>query len=427
MTSFSSIGLSDAVIHNLHKEGFEVPTPIQQQSIPIILKGSDILACAKTGTGKTAAFGLPILQLMLQENKHANQGIRCLILSPTRELAIQIHDSLVKFSKHLGIKTAVIFGGIPQQRQERELRNGCDILVSTPGRLLDLTGQGIIKLNQIKYLVLDEADRMLDMGFLRDIKKIIGLIPAKRQTLLFSATMPEAIRKFAETLQNNAIQVNADRTSSTVNEIDQRVCFVEKAQKRALLIKLVKLNGNNQCLVFTQTKHGANRLVKELLKDGITVDAIHGNKSQNARQKALANFKAGSINVLIATDIAARGIDIEELPLVINYDLPNVPETYVHRIGRTGRAGLNGNAVSFCDENEKPYLRAIEKLIQIKIPQSEYLLNNEPATNQKEVKTVSSPVGNNAEGSRNSGRRHGNRARIGQSTQYQNHRAVVNN
>jgi ATP-dependent RNA helicase RhlE len=368
MKTFSSLGLSNPILSNLQAEGYENPTPVQQQSIPIVLQGRDLLSCAQTGTGKTAAFGLPLLE-MLSKGIIKNKGsIQSLILCPTRELAIQIHESLTAYGRNLNIKTCVIFGGVPQQKQERELSRGCDVLIATPGRLLDLMQQKIVRIDKIGYLVLDEADRMLDMGFLRDIKRILQEIPAQRQTLFFSATMPDDIRKLADSMLKNPAQVNVSPTSSTAEKINQTVFHVAKDDKKALLVDILNKNKDNSCLIFTRTKHGANRLVKDLMKSEITSEAIHGNKSQSARQKALSNFKSGKISVLIATDIAARGIDIDQLSLVINYELPNVPETYVHRIGRTGRAGSSGLAVSFCDHDEKIFLRDIEKLIKISIP-----------------------------------------------------------
>jgi len=368
MITFSSLGLSNPILSNLQAEGYENPTPVQQQSIPIVLQGRDLLSCAQTGTGKTAAFGLPLLE-MLSKGIIKNKGsIQSLILCPTRELAIQIHESLTAYGRNLNIKTCVIFGGVPQQKQERELSRGCDVLIATPGRLLDLIQQKIVRIDKIGYLVLDEADRMLDMGFLRDIKRILQEIPAQRQTLFFSATMPDDIRKLADSMLKNPAQVNVSPTSSTAEKINQTVFHVAKDNKKALLVELLNKHKDNSCLIFTRTKHGANRLVKDLMKSEITSEAIHGNKSQSARQKALSNFKSGKISVLIATDIAARGIDIDQLSLVINYELPNVPETYVHRIGRTGRAGSSGLAVSFCDHDEKIFLRDIEKLIKISIP-----------------------------------------------------------
>eukprot|EP01136_Pigoraptor_vietnamica_P020259 Opistho-1_new@68896 len=336
----------------------------------MVLQGRDLLGCAQTGTGKTAAFAIPMLQI-LHERKLAgstNKGIKALILTPTRELAIQIDESFAAYGKNLNLKHLVIFGGVSQQPQTNALRNGVDILIATPGRLLDLVEQRFINLAQIELFVLDEADRMLDMGFIHDVKKIITKIPAKRQTLFFSATMPTEIAKLSSTILSNPAKVEVTPVSSTAETIQQSLYFVEKENKKHLLIHLLKDAGIKSALVFTRTKHGADKVVKELNRVGIGAEAIHGNKSQNARQRALGNFKSGETRVLVATDIAARGIDVDNLSHVINFELPNVPETYVHRIGRTGRAGASGIAYSFCDQEEKEFLRDIQKLITNTVP-----------------------------------------------------------
>jgi ATP-dependent RNA helicase RhlE len=367
---FQDLNLIEPILRALKTEGYTTPTPIQEQSIPIILQHRDLLGCAQTGTGKTAAFAIPILQLLYQDRlQHKEQKtIKALILTPTRELAIQIDESFAAYGKHTGLKHLVIFGGVSQNPQTESLRRGVDILVATPGRLLDLMNQRFVNLEHIKMLVLDEADRMLDMGFVHDVKKIIAKIPAKRQTLFFSATMPKEIQQLADTILTKPEKVEVTPVSSTADTIQQQLFYVEKNDKRALLAHILKDKNIKTALVFTRTKHGADKVVKDLVKIGITAEAIHGNKSQNARQRALANFKNRTTRVLIATDIAARGIDIDELTHVINYELPNIPETYVHRIGRTGRAGASGIALSFCDEEEIEFLKDIHKLIAKEIP-----------------------------------------------------------
>lgn len=364
---FKQLSLSSPILQAISEAGYETPTQIQQQAIPHILNGKDLIGCAQTGTGKTAAFSIPMLQ-RLEENPTNNKHIRALVLTPTRELAIQIEDNVKQYSKHIKIKQLSIFGGVSQNRQERALSHGVDVLIATPGRLLDLMQQKIVNLSNIEFLVLDEADRMLDMGFVNDVKKILAKVPKKRQTLFFSATMPTQTRAFAQTILNNPEEVSVTPVSSTAKTIEQSVYFVEKGDKTNLLIDLLNDRKDIRSLVFTRTKHGADKLVRQLGKTGIFAAAIHGNKSQNARQRALKDFKSNKINVLIATDIAARGIDIEELPQVINYELPNVPETYVHRIGRTGRAGVAGNAISFCGTDEKMDLKNIQKLIGFNMP-----------------------------------------------------------
>lgn len=363
--SFENLNLIEPILRALKTEGYTIPTPIQEQSIPIILERKDLLGCAQTGTGKTAAFAIPILQI-LEGGKIYDKGpraIKCLILTPTRELAIQIGESFAAYGRHTGMKHTVIFGGVSQGSQVSALKNGIDILIATPGRLLDLINQKFVHLHHLKIFVLDEADRMLDMGFINDVKKIITKIPQKRQTLFFSATMPPEIQKLANTILVDPEKVEVTPVSSTADTIDQSLFFVEKGDKKKLLIHLLNDKALKSALIFTRTKHGADKIVKDLVKAGIKTEAIHGNKSQNARQKALSSFKSGQLKALVATDIAARGIDIEELSHVINYELPNVPETYVHRIGRTGRAGSSGIALSFCDEEEMEYLKDIEKLI----------------------------------------------------------------
>jgi ATP-dependent RNA helicase RhlE len=369
--SFNNLQLIEPVLKALSLEGYTQPTPIQEKSIPAILQQRDLLGCAQTGTGKTAAFAIPILQLMHQQQQSSAQkqrNIKALILTPTRELAIQIEESFKSYGRFLNLKPLVIFGGVPQHSQVNTLRSGVDILVATPGRLLDLMQQRHISLSNIQYFVLDEADRMLDMGFVHDVKRIIAKLPAKRQTLFFSATMPAEIKQLSNVLLTNPVKVEVTPVSSTVDIIQQSVYFVEKQSKHSLLSHLLEDKNISTALVFTQTKHGADRVAKNLVRIGISAEAIHGNKSQNARQRALENFKNRRTRVLVATDIAARGIDIDELTHVINYDLPNISETYVHRIGRTGRAGASGTAISFCDMSERPYLKDIQKLIQKNIP-----------------------------------------------------------
>jgi len=367
---FEKLNLIDPILKALQVEGYVKPTPIQEQAIPVLLQRKDLLGCAQTGTGKTAAFSIPILQLLHQDElyKKEPEGIKALILTPTRELAIQIGESIQAYGKLLRIKHTVIFGGVSQKSQTDALRAGVDILVATPGRLLDLMDQRYVKLDRIKMFVLDEADRMLDMGFIHDVKKIIGRIPAIRQTIFFSATMPQEISALANTILTNPVRVEVTPVSSTANTVKQEIYFVDKANKRHLLLHLLKTKGINTALVFTRTKHGADRVAKDLNKAGVMTEAIHGNKSQNARQRALSNFKAQKTRVLVATDIAARGIDIDELSHVINFELPNIPETYVHRIGRTGRAGATGSSISFCDGEEKAYLKDIQKLIGKSVP-----------------------------------------------------------
>jgi ATP-dependent RNA helicase RhlE len=366
LRSFESLQLIPPILKALQAEGYTEPTPIQEQAIPIILQRKDLIGSAQTGTGKTAAFALPILQILTGEPK--SRSIKALILTPTRELAIQIGESFGAYGKYTGLRQTVIYGGVSQNLQTGALKTGVDILVATPGRLLDLMDQKLLSLHQIKLFVLDEADRMLDMGFIHDVKKIISRLPERRQTMLFSATMPPEIKQLADTILNNPVRVAVDPVSSTVDAIEQAVYFVDKQNKRSLLIHVLNDPSVVSALVFTRTKYGADKVARMLVKAGIRAEAIHGDKSQTARQRALNNFKAKQSRVLVATDIAARGIDVEELSHVINYEIPNVPETYVHRIGRTGRAGLKGIALSFCDQEEKEYLKDIHKLIAKPIP-----------------------------------------------------------
>ncbi len=367
---FEELNLIDPLLKSLVKEGYESPTPIQEQAIPIILAGKDLLGCAQTGTGKTAAFALPILQLLHTAKKTGIHPIpiRVLILTPTRELAIQIEESFKAYGSFTGLKQLVVFGGVSQNPQTDALKKGVDILVATPGRLLDLMQQKFINLHHLQIFVLDEADRMLDMGFVNDVKKIIAKIPERRQTLFFSATMPQEIQKLADTILNKPEKVEVSPVSSTADTIEQQLFFVEKNDKRKLLVDLLKDKSIKSALVFTRTKHGADKVVKDLFNHQIIAEAIHGNKSQNARQRALTNFKTQKTRVLVATDIAARGIDVDNLSHVINYEIPNIPETYVHRIGRTGRAGATGIAFSFCDMEEIDFLKDIQKLIGKSIP-----------------------------------------------------------
>ena len=366
---FDKLNLIAPIKEALKSEGYSVPTPIQEQAIPPLLEGKDLLGCAQTGTGKTAAFAIPILQMLSEEKRNFKDKkmIKALVLTPTRELAVQIGDSFTTYGQNLGLKNLVIFGGVSQNPQTEELRRGIDILVATPGRLLDLINQKHINLHHVEFFVLDEADRMLDMGMVKDVKKIISHLPKKRQTMLFSATMPQEISRLVDSILIDPIKVTVTPVSSTVDIIDQAVYFIEKKNKKLLLIHLLKNKSIASALVFSRTKYGADKIVKDLARAGVEAQAIHGNKSQGARQLALNNFKTKKTRVLVATDIAARGIDIDELSHVINFDLPNIPETYVHRIGRTGRAGLGGVAFSFCDTDEKPYLKDIQKLISRKI------------------------------------------------------------
>lgn len=395
---FQSLNIIEPILKSLTEEGYTTPTPIQAQAIPIVLQGTDLLGCAQTGTGKTAAFAIPILQLLSANKTYdRKRKIRSLIVTPTRELAIQIGESFNNYGRHTGLTCTVIFGGVNQNPQTSALQRGVDILVATPGRLLDLMNQKHISLNDIEIFVLDEADRMLDMGFIHDVKKLLLALPKKRQSLFFSATMPPEIVKLANSILINPSKVEVTPVSSTADTIKQFIYFVDKGNKNALLMEVLKDQNIKTVLVFTRTKHGADKVVKALIKNNIKAEAIHGNKGQNARQRALTNFKAQTTRVLVATDIAARGIDVDDLEYVINYEMPNVAETYVHRIGRTGRAGAKGTAFSFCDAEEKEYLRDIEKLIAKKIPAiSDHPY---PLVDHNPVKAPKQP-----QGRRNSGR-----------------------
>lgn len=366
--SFKSLGLSDSLIKAVSKQGYDQPTTIQFKSIPLILEGKDVLASAQTGTGKTAGFTLPMLQLLSKTQPTKRRPVRALVLTPTRELAAQVQQNIKQYGRFENLRSTVIFGGVSQKPQVAALKNGVDILIATPGRLLDLNNQGLLSLKQVEMLVLDEADRMLDMGFLRDIKKIMNLIPSQRQTLLFSATFSKEIRSLSHSFLKNPVSVESTPENTTVDAIEQQVYRVAKAKKTDLLIKLIKDEDWEQVLVFTRTKHGANKLVKKLDAAMISAAPIHGNKSQTARTKALSGFKNGDVKVLVATDIASRGLDIPLLPHVVNFEIPNVPEDYVHRIGRTGRAGASGLAVSLVSADETVFLKDIEKLIGFKIP-----------------------------------------------------------
>ena len=375
--SFTSLGLSTPILEAITEQGYDEPSPIQAQAIPAVLEGKDVMAAAQTGTGKTAGFTLPILEILSRRpNAKANQA-RTLILTPTRELAAQVEKSVDTYSKYLILRSTVVFGGVKINPQMMKLRKGVDILVATPGRLLDLYNQNAVRFDDLEVLVLDEADRMLDMGFIHDIRKIISFLPKKRQNLMFSATFSDDIRNLAKGMVNNPVEISVSPRNTTVESVKQWICPVDKKQKSALLMHLISQNRWEQVLVFSKTKHGANRLTQYLEKYGIRAAAIHGNKSQGARTKALANFKRGAVQVLVATDIAARGIDIDQLPHVINFDLPNVPEDYVHRIGRTGRAGATGEAVSLVSADEFKLLTDIERLIQQLLPR-EYIEGFDP-------------------------------------------------
>lgn len=366
--SFNSLGLSDALLKAISKKGYTTPSPIQQKAIPPILEGKDVLASAQTGTGKTAGFTLPILQILSQGKHLSHRPIRALILTPTRELAAQVYANIKEYSEFLDLRSAVIFGGVNQNPQTAQLRQGIDILVATPGRLIDLQNQGLVSLSKVEILVLDEADRMLDMGFLRDIERIMKVLPSKRQNLLFSATFSKDIKKLAMGILHHPVQVEATPENTTVDAIIQKIYPCAKEKKTELIIKLITEGNWKQILVFTRTKQGANKLTESMINAGIKAAAIHGNKGQGARTKALAGFKNGSLTALVATDIAARGLDIPLLPHVVNFELPNIPEDYVHRIGRTGRAGASGEAISLFSPDETVFLRDIEKLVGLKLP-----------------------------------------------------------
>ncbi len=368
--TFDNLNLIQPILDAIKRENYTNPTPIQAQAIPAVLEGRDIIGCAQTGTGKTAAFAIPIIQnIKLHHNsEQGRKAIKALIVSPTRELAIQIGEKFAAYGKTTSLKHAVIFGGVKQFHQVRALKGGVDIVVATPGRLLDLMNQGFINLGNLKILTLDEADRMLDMGFINDIKKILTKVPKKRQTLFFSATMPDAIRKLSQSILTNPVKISISPVNPSGENITQELYYVEKGNKKSLLIHVLEKNSISSALIFTRTKHGADKITKQIKMSGIRAEAIHGNKSQNYRQRALKNFKEKKTTVLVATDIASRGIDIDELSHVINYEIPNEPETYVHRIGRTGRAGARGIAISFCDQAEQSYVRDINKLINKSIP-----------------------------------------------------------
>jgi ATP-dependent RNA helicase RhlE len=366
--TFAELRLTEPLLRAVAAEGYSIPTPIQIQAIPHVMEGRDVMGCAQTGTGKTAAYALPILHRLLSTPRQPGvRGPRVLVLAPTRELAGQIGQSFATYGRHAALRHTVIYGGVSQQGQVQALRNGVEIIVATPGRLLDLMNQRHVDLRAIEVLVLDESDQMLDMGFIHDIRRIVAQLPDRRQNLLFSATMPAEIRRLAGSLLRDPAQVQVSPVASTVESVDQSVYFVEKANKPALLHRYVSGNAVARALVFTRTKHGADRVARMLTTGGISAEAIHGNKSQNARRRAMSNFSSGRILVLVASDIAARGLDIDGISHVINYDMPNVPEIYVHRIGRTARAGASGTAVSFCDREEQPYLKAIEKLTRLAI------------------------------------------------------------
>ncbi|WP_298555091.1 DEAD/DEAH box helicase [uncultured Algibacter sp.] len=399
--SFQSLGLSEALLKAVSKKGYTTPSPIQQKAIPSILEGKDVLASAQTGTGKTAGFTLPLLHILSENPKEKYRPIRALILTPTRELAAQVYANVREYSEFLNLRSAVIFGGVNQKPQVATIRQGIDVLVATPGRLLDLQSQGLLSLKRVEIFVLDEADRMLDMGFLRDIQKVINLMPDKRQNLMFSATFSKDIKKLANGILNHPVQVEATPENTTVEAITQKVYRVAKGKKTGLIIKLISDGNWKQVLVFTRTKHGANRLCEKMVKSGITAAAIHGNKSQGARTKALAGFKSGKLRILVATDIAARGLDIPLLPHVINFELPNISEDYVHRIGRTGRAGANGQAISLVSADETSFLRNIEKLISEKI-EVEIVEGFEPDPNASTA-PIKQGQGRQNRNSRNSG------------------------
>ena len=400
--TFESLGLSNALVKAVEKKGYTEPSPIQEKAIPLILAGKDVLASAQTGTGKTAGFTLPMLHKLSTENKWKRRPIRALVLTPTRELAAQVYDNVRAYSEYLDIQSMVIFGGVNQKPQIRTLRSGVDVLVATPGRLLDLHSQGALSLGKIEFLVLDEADRMLDMGFLRDIKKVLELVPKERQTLLFSATFSKEIKSFASSILRNPVAVEAAPENTTAEKVVQKVYRVDKGKKTELVTKLINDGNWRQVLVFTRTKHGANKLTEKMGKAGISAAAIHGNKSQNARTKALDGFKKNKVRVLVATDIAARGLDIPLLPHVINFELPNIPEDYVHRIGRTGRAGASGEAISLVCGEEREYLKSIEKLLGEKMSTSS-IQGYEPSQEDLDSQPIKGKAQRNSGGRRSGG------------------------
>lgn len=391
--TFEKLEIIEPILKALLEEGYTEPTPIQEQAIPILLKKKDLLGCAQTGTGKTAAFAIPILQNLYNKdrNNRGHRKIKALIVTPTRELAIQIAESFSTYGKYTGISNTVVFGGVKQGGQTQALKYGVDVLVATPGRLLDLMDQGYISLKDIEYFVLDEADRMLDMGFIHDIRKLIQKLPEQRQSLFFSATMPPDILDLSRKILGNPEKVSVKPEQTTAERVEQSIYYVSKKQKPKLLQHLLNTEQFYSVLVFSRTKHGADKIVRILKKSNIKADAIHGNKAQGARQRALGDFKEGKISVLVATDIAARGIDVDELSHVINYDLPNIPETYVHRIGRTGRAGASGIAISFCDIEERPYLKDIQKLINMRI----HVVEDHPFTDDLPVEQEKTMVADN--------------------------------
>ena len=397
--TFKDLALEAPILKALEKQGYTQPTPIQEQAIPILLKGDDLLGVAQTGTGKTAAFGIPILNHLCKEESSGKgrRKIKALVVTPTRELAIQIAENFTAYSQFTNLRNTVIFGGVKQAQQVNSLRSGVDILIATPGRLLDLMSQGYITFKDLKYVVLDEADQMLDMGFIHDVKKIIAKLPPKRQSLFFSATMPKTIVELSQKMLGEFQRVTINPEQATAEKVEQGVYFVSKNNKPKLLVHLLEQRSNDSVLVFSRTKHGANKIVKKLDQAGIRSAAIHGNKSQNMRQKALGDFKDGKLKVLIATDIAARGIDVDELSLVINFDLPNVSETYVHRIGRTGRANASGIALSFCMAEELPYLKDIEELIKQQVPRlgEHPFMEDHEAIEETSVKKPGKPRPNN--------------------------------
>jgi ATP-dependent RNA helicase RhlE len=408
-TSFATLGLSEALLRALADEGYATPTPIQAKAIPHVLAGRDLFGCAQTGTGKTAAFALPLIDRLRETPRKAEpRRCRVLVLAPTRELAAQIHESFLAYGRHSGLRAAVIYGGVGQQPQARAMMHGVDVLVATPGRLLDLVSQRLVDIRSVEFLVLDEADRMLDMGFIHDVRKIVGQLPRDRQTLFFSATLPTEVRDLADSMLRNPLEVRTAPRSTPAETVSQSVVFVPKREKKALLVKLLREEATGRVIVFARTKHGADKLHRDLEKAGIDAAAIHGNKSQAQREKALAAFKSPRPPVLVATDIAARGIDVDHVAHVVNYELPHEPETYVHRIGRTGRAGQTGAAVSFCDAEERPRLVAIERLLKRSIPAR----NEPPAGHAHDVEAA--PREDRSEGPRrNSAQRTRGRGRPG--------------
>jgi ATP-dependent RNA helicase RhlE len=409
-TSFANLGLSEALLRALADEGYITPTPIQAKAIPHVLAGRDLFGCAQTGTGKTAAFALPLIDRLRETPRKAEpRRCRVLVLAPTRELAAQIHESFKAYGRHSGLRAAVIYGGVGQQPQARAMQHGVDVLVATPGRLLDLVSQRLVDIRSVEFLVLDEADRMLDMGFIHDVRKIVGQLPRDRQTLFFSATLPAEVRDLADSMLRSPLEVRTAPRSTPAETVSQSVVFVPKREKKALLVKLLREEATGRVIVFARTKHGADKLHRDLEKAGIDAAAIHGNKSQAQREKALAAFKSPRPPVLVATDIAARGIDVDDVAHVVNYELPHEPETYVHRIGRTGRAGQTGAAVSFCDAEERPRLTAIERLLKRSIPAR----NEPPAGHHSDAPEAVAPRERSGAPRENSARRTRGRGRPG--------------